>query len=129
MADRLFKIDPGSTVKATRGGYYYCTTTPPHPHGEKRGDRKKKYVYLHRAKMEQHLGRYLKKNEQVDHKDGNKANNDLSNLVLKKRGPHQRDHALNGNKFWKHSPRTKPRKKKASQVMRVILSFLKQDET
>ncbi|MBD3260620.1 MAG: hypothetical protein GF334_02915, partial [Candidatus Altiarchaeales archaeon] len=78
MDKELFKIDPDSIVKATRGGYYYCTTTPPHPKGEKRGDRKKKYVYLHRAKMEQHLGRYLKHDEQVDHKDGDKSNNKLS---------------------------------------------------
>lgn len=128
MADKkLFDIDPDSIVKATKGGYLYCTTTPEHPYGEKRKDRKKKYVYLHRAKMEQHLGRYLKSNEQVDHKDGDKKNNNISNLVLVKRGPHQKSHVNRGNHFWKKSPMNKPgRNKKAfdKMVVRVINRFL-----
>lgn len=107
-------IDYDTKVKATKGGYWYVCTVPPHKYGEKRKDRKKKYIYLHRAVMEKHLGRYLDHDEQVDHKDGDKDNNALSNLVLKKIGEHQHDHAMNGNSFWKYSPRTKPRKKKAS---------------
>jgi hypothetical protein len=124
MAEKIFEIDENSKVKATKGGYYYCTTTPPHPHGEKR---KKKYIYLHRAVMEQSLGRYLDPEEQVDHKDGDKSNNDISNLVLKKRGPHQRDHAHNGNHFWKKSPRNKPKNKTASireAALRVVYQYL-----
>lgn len=124
---RLFEIDPDSIVKATSGGYFYCTTTPEHPYGEKRKDRKKKYVYLHRAKMEQNLGRYLKPEEQVDHKDGDKANNNISNLVLKKRGPHQKSHVGRGNHFWKKSPMNKPgRNKKASPelIYRIINKYL-----
>lgn len=127
---QLHKIEPDSIVKATKGGYYYCTTDPPHPFGERRKDRKKKYIYLHRAVMEKELGRYLKDDEQVDHKDGNKSNNKPSNLVLVMRGPHQKDHVDRGNHFWKKSPRNKPhkksRKKKASVEMinRVLLRFL-----
>jgi len=36
----------------------------------------------HRYVMEQHLGRYLLPTEYVHHKDGNKLNNDISNLEL-----------------------------------------------
>ena len=119
----LHEIDKDSIIKATKGGYQYCTTTPEHPYGERRKDRKKKYVYLHRAVMERHLGRYIKPDEQVDHKDGNKTNNVLSNLVLVKRGPHQKDHTNRGNHFWKKSPMNKKRKKKATDratALRVI---------
>lgn len=81
--------------------------------------------------MEQHLGRYLKPEEQVDHKDGDKSHNVIGNLELKERGPHQRDHANNGNHFWKKSPMNKPgrksHKKKASLIeasYRVIMRYL-----
>lgn len=123
-------INMDDVVKAGSLGYYYVTTNPPHPLGESRSDRKKKYVYLHRAVMEKHLGRYLEPDEQVDHKDKDKSNNKLSNLRLIKLGLHQRDHAMNGNSFWKTSPLNKPhkKKKKASDLhksaMRVIIAFL-----
>lgn len=124
--EKLFEIDEDSIVKASKQGYLYCTTTPPHPYGEKRKDRKKVYIYLHRAVMEQNLNRYLEQHEQVDHLDKDKTNNDLSNLRLVNFKDHQRDHATDGkNQFWKHSPRTKPRKKNASDsIYRVILAFL-----
>lgn len=120
------KINYDDTVKATKGGYLYVTTTPPHPFGECRKDRKKKYVYLHRAEKESELGRYLTPDEQVDHKDKDKTNNKRSNLVLVVKGEHQKDHVSRGNHFWEKSPRNKPRKKKASDVMvqRVILSYI-----
>lgn len=123
---KLHEIDPDSIVKATKGGYLYCTTSPEHPFGEKRKDRKKKYVYLHRAVMERELGRYLKPEEQVDHKDEDKTNNKPSNLILVKRGPHQKDHVDRGNHFWKKSPRNKPKKKRASSqaAFRVIQKYL-----
>ena len=125
---QIHKIVEDSIVKATKGGYYYCVTDPPHPYGEKRKDRNKKYVYLHRAKKEIELGRYLKPEEQVDHKDGDKSNNEPSNLVLVERGPHQKDHVSRGNHFWKKSPRNKKKKnkKKASTnlVNRVLMRYL-----
>lgn len=128
MAPKMFeKINYDDQVKANNLGYIYTTTTPPHPYGEKRKDRKKRYIYLHRAVMEKELGRYLKPEEQVDHKDGNKKNNDISNLELKKRGPHQRDHAHAGNHFWEKSPRTKKNwGKKASydMVQKVLTRYL-----
>lgn len=116
---KLFEIDKDSIVKATKGGYYYCCTVP--PHGEIRGDRKKRYIYLHRAVMEQKLNRFLLNEEQVDHKDGNKENNAPSNLVLRKLGPHQKSHVERGNHFWKKSPRNKPGRKAARDVIAKFL--------
>jgi hypothetical protein len=133
---KLFVIEPNSRVKATGGGYYYIAITdedgkPDTKHGMKLKDRNKRYLYEHVAKMELHLGRYLKKNEQVDHRDGNKANNDFSNLKLSILGDHQRDHSNNrGNHFWETSPMNKPkRKKKAAPIsreaaQRVVLLYL-----
>jgi len=138
---KLFTIEPDSRVKATGGGYYYVAITDddgkPHSHGMRLKDRKKRYLYEHIAKMELHLGRYLdEKTEQVDHKDGDKSNNDISNLELTTRGPHQKDHANNrGNHFWKTSPankknttKNKPHKKKTASIVeaaqRVVLRFL-----
>jgi len=105
---KLFEIDKNSIIKATKGGYYYCCTIPPHKYGEVRGDRNKKYIYLHRALLEQKLNRYLKPEEQSDHKDGNKEHNVPSNLELKTLGEHQKSHSERGNHFWKKSPRNKP---------------------
>jgi hypothetical protein len=109
MAKPLQKIDRDSIVKSGEQGYLYCVTEPEHPNGEKRSDRDRKYVYLHRAVMENQLGRYLKPGEEIDHKDGDVTNNDPSNLVLRHLGEHQRDHALHGNPFWKKSPENKPK--------------------
>lgn len=41
-----------------------------------------KRMYQHRYVMEQHLGRKLLRSEVVHHMDGNKQNNDISNLEL-----------------------------------------------
>lgn len=119
-------INYDDVVKATKDGYLYTTTNPPHAFGEQRKDRKKKYIYLHRAVKELELGRYLKPDEQVDHKDKDKTNNSPSNLVLIVKGEHQKDHVSRGNHFWKKSPRNKPKKKKASTelVQRVLLRYL-----
>lgn len=39
-------------------------------------------VYEHRLVMEEHLGRYLEPHEQVHHRDENKRNNHIDNLLL-----------------------------------------------
>lgn len=122
MAKPIQRIVPGSVVKSGEQGYLYCETDPPHPQAESRGDRKRKYVYLHRAVLENELGRYLKPGEEVDHKDGDVTNNDPSNLVLRHLGEHQREHALNGNPFWETSPRNKPKDASAMEVIRLFLS-------
>jgi len=65
-------------------GYAYART-PGHPHASKYGS----YVAVHRLVMEQILGRYLLPSEVVDHIDGNRQNNDPSNLrVFASNGEH-----------------------------------------
>lgn len=55
-------------------------------------DNTKKTVLEHRKKMELKLGRRLKSNELVHHKDGNRKNNRDSNLELLSRSEHTRRH-------------------------------------
>lgn len=124
MPAKLFEIEGDSKVKAGSNGYYYVCTDPPHPYGEVRGDRKKKYIYLHRALLEQKLGRYLENHEQAHHIDDNKENNIPSNLELKELGDHQKEHA-HKTKFWKASPMNKPKRKiKKASIIRVVGLFL-----
>ncbi len=53
------------------------------------------YVLEHVMVMEQHLGRRLNpKVETVHHLDGDRLNNVLDNLELKRRGEHSRQHRL-----------------------------------
>lgn len=63
----------------------------------KSGSRKVKYlgvvVPLHRRVMELHLGRVLKDDEVVHHKDGNGLNNEISNLQLMTKSEHSKLHA------------------------------------
>ena len=42
--------------------------------------------------MEKHLGRELTSDEIVHHKDGNKLNNNISNLVVTTRSKHLEEH-------------------------------------
>lgn len=46
-----------------------------------------------RVLMERKLGRELLPEEDVHHIDGNKSNNDLSNLEVRLHGEHQREHS------------------------------------
>lgn len=57
---------------------YIEVYTPDHPNARKHT----KYILEHRLVMESHLGRYLTKDEVVHHIDGDKQNNDISNLQL-----------------------------------------------
>lgn len=64
-----------------------------------RGTGTKSYIkykgqHLHRYLMEQKLGRKLKSNEIVHHKDENKFNNKLSNLVIVSRSKHGKIHGI-----------------------------------
>lgn len=58
------------------------------------------YQLEHRVIMEKALGRRLTTNEHVHHKDGDRLNNDLSNLEVLTNAEHQRLHQL---------PQTQPR--------------------
>lgn len=59
------------------------------------------YVLQHRWNMAKALGRPLRSDEAVDHMDGNKVNNDLSNLRLYVVGKNQPG-SLNGHGTYYH---------------------------
>jgi hypothetical protein len=56
---------------------YVMLYAPSHPFATKLG-----YVFEHRLKIEKKIGRFLKPKEVVHHKNGNKKDNSLKNLVL-----------------------------------------------
>lgn len=87
---RLRKIKPhkidckGSKAPYWKGGRYKDNTSgyillynPKHSCASKKG-----YVREHRLIMEKFLGRYLKKNELVHHKNGVKDDNRIQNLEM-----------------------------------------------
>ena len=126
MKFKRMKIDKDSIITGTGRGVQYCCTTPVHPQARALGDRDKKYIEVHRVVMENHIGRYIdpEKGEEVHHKDRNPRNNALSNLELKTKSEHQKEHANKDKRwekseFWKKSPRTKP-----GQIRKVVRSFL-----
>lgn len=65
--------------------FVYC---PRHRHADSAG-----YVKEHRLIMEKHLGRELRAEEIVHHKDRNRSNNDISNLRVVSRHEHSMIHA------------------------------------
>lgn len=72
------------TVKSKYGGHtkirsdgYRFVYVPTHPHATKEG-----YVMEHILVMEEHIGRYLKKDEVVHHKNHNRIDNSINNLQL-----------------------------------------------
>lgn len=78
---------------------YLVASVPSHPHAQSLGR-----YFVHRLVMEKKLGRLLRRDELVHHKDGNKQNNSLSNLELVTASEHKRLHAgwkkIEGN-WWK----------------------------
>ena len=70
----------------SKGDYLYAKVSG-HPNATKYG-----YVLYHRIVMENHLGRLLNSNEVVHHKDGNKKNNNIENLIVLKADEHSRLH-------------------------------------
>jgi hypothetical protein len=69
-----------------KSGYVY-RYKPDHPHATKDG-----YVMEHRLEMEKKLGRYLRKDEDVDHENTDKSDNRPENLEVLTRKEHSRKH-------------------------------------
>lgn len=73
----------------SKGDYIYALV-PEHPNATKNG-----YVLAHRVIiMENNIHRLLNSNEVVHHKDGNKKNNNISNLELMDYKEHVKMHSL-----------------------------------
>lgn len=82
----------GHPVILTNG--YYDVYYPKHPNARKNGS-----VMLQILVAEKILGRYLKKGEVVHHKDFNRLNNDIDNLmVFASNSDHMSYHAMLKNK-------------------------------
>jgi len=73
--------------KVVKKGDYLYAVVKEHPRATKHG-----YVLLHRIIMENHLGRLLNEDEVVHHKNGNKKDNELSNLSLTTYSEHASRH-------------------------------------
>ena len=78
----IYNVETKKPLHRDAKGYYkrqgyIVRLTKNHPFSDKRG-----YVLEHRLVMEEHLKRFLTKNEIIHHKDGNRENNGLLNLQL-----------------------------------------------
>ena len=77
-----------------KGDYYYAKIIG-HPNATVNG-----YVLLHRAVVENSIGRLLTKDEIVHHKDDNSFNNAVDNLEILTQSKHAKQHRLaHGQKF------------------------------
>lgn len=96
--DYSYPQDPNilNTIRKeiSKGDYKYALV-PEHPNATKNG-----YVLMHRAVMENYLGRYLEPWEEVHHIDENRHNNCIENLELTISGEHQRYHMNNVGKTY-----------------------------
>lgn len=70
-------------TKTSKG--YVLELSPGHPNCKRHG-----YVMQHRLVMERHLGRFLRADEVVHHKNGVKDDNRLENLELMTKSTHDR---------------------------------------
>lgn len=89
---------------------YVLVKVPDHPFATKDG-----YVREHRLVMEEKLGRYLEPEEIVHHRDGNKSNNDPSNLRVYESNSH---HFLDEHMHHPRCPKTGRFLRKQSDLQR-----------
>lgn len=86
--DRIKKVDTyHKGYITTWNGYIKVKAPKDYKYKDNKG-----YIMQHRLVMEQHIGRYLKSNEEVHHIDGDKKNNKIENLLLMTRKEHRRIH-------------------------------------
>jgi hypothetical protein len=78
-----------STKKVFYVGNYACIYLPEHPRATMGNGT---VVYLHRIIMEQHLGRYLTKDENIHHIDEDPHNNNIDNLCIVSNSEHAKIH-------------------------------------
>jgi len=74
---------------------YYYIYSPEHPNAI---GTKKLYIAEHRLVMENHIGRFLTKNEVVHHKDENTLNNSIENLQIMTPSEHVKLHKTNSKR-------------------------------
>ncbi len=90
-------------VSITKSGYREIQSSE-HPNKTKRG-----YVREHRLVMEKYLGRYLRRDEDVHHKNGNKLDNRIENLEVMTHAEHIKHHGPLVLKRWaKHRKEVSP---------------------
>ena len=102
MVDKKIPLPP-SVLHPYMGGHtviyygYLYELCPAHPFANRWG-----FVRQHRLVLERHLGYYLDKDLVVHHIDGDKLNNNLSNLVALTKSEHMKQHRE--EKCRKHFP-------------------------
>ena len=93
--ERQFLFNHHRRKEITPDKEYEYVYAPDHPHKNHRNK-----VYKHRLVMEAHIGRYLRLDEFVHHKDRNPKNNNISNLQIMSKPDHTQYHRLLDKSDW-----------------------------